>query len=168
MLRQLQGHLTDQQLSDICNVIIARYKKYKQYTNTSAFQSMFSNEYAPHNKKCSLSWSISSAFPSGSTVSGLKVSRLDYGRGHKRPCLNKPDLELMILNDTTNFQAEYLIERYKYNANDFINQKLFAYVRFVVKDNHLKNITLCVPDENGSIVAEKVMLDSDAIEALAA
>lgn len=168
MLDQLQGHLTDEEVLAIRNVIIGKYIDYRRLVDGAHFRSVFAEEYAPHNRQFGVSWAIASAFPSQTTLSSFRVSRILYGKGHTRPCLSNDRIELMILNATTHFNADYLCDRYMYNAKCFSNEKLFAYIKFAVDHRKLTRISLCVPNEQGKVIAEEILLDRNAILTLAA
>lgn len=164
MIHQLEGHITDRQINSILEIILEQYREYLRLTGTREFNRIFANEYAPHKRQHSVSWAISSAFPSNTIVAdNLQVTLLKYGKGHTRPVLNNDIIELMILNNTTHFDANYLQERYIYNSNQFTNDKLFAYVRFCVENKRLVDVRLCLPDENGNVIAEEILISRTAI-----
>lgn len=159
MIRLLQSHITDAQVKVILDVIVRQYQKYLRLTNSKDYNDIFAEEYAPHKKQHSVSWAISSAFPSNSIIAdSLVVNRLFYGRGHTRPVLSNDNIELMILNKTTHFQANYLMKRYLYNQHNFESQKLFAYMKFGVEHKQLTFVSLCLPDEMGNITEEDILL----------
>lgn len=163
MIQQLEGHITENQINEIVRIIIDQYKKYCRLINCAQFLDIFSEEYAPHKENHSISWAISSAFPSESIVAeNLQVKRLKYGRGHTRPALVNEHIELHILNYTVNRDSKYLKERYAYNKNNFLNNKLYCFIMFKVENKQLVNLTLCLPDENG-IPIEETLLDKSAI-----
>lgn len=82
MIRLLQNHITDAQVKGILDSIMRQYQKYLRLTNSKDFNDIFAEEYAPHKKQHSVSWAISSAFPSNSVIAdSLVVNRLCYGRG---------------------------------------------------------------------------------------
>ena len=169
MIKQLNGHITENQINVIVEIIKSQYLKYLNFTGKFDYNGLFADEYSPHKHQHNISWAISSAFPSNTIVANnLYVERLIYGRGHIRPSLSNDYIELHILNKTTDFKAKYLEKRYAYNSNDFINQKLFAYIKFSVKNDRLVNISLCLPDEKGVIVAEQELLNKKVLELLAA
>ena len=56
MIKQLLGHVTQDEINLIVNMIIEQYAKYNRLTNSKEFQTLFSDEYAPHNKQRSISW----------------------------------------------------------------------------------------------------------------
>lgn len=159
MIRLLQSHITDAQVKVILDIIVRQYQKYLRLTNSKDFNDIFAEEYAPHKKQHGVSWAISSAFPSNSIIAdSLVVNRLYYGRGHTRPVLSNDNIELMILNKTTHFQADYLMTRYLYNQHNFESQKLFAYMKFGVEHKQLTFVSLCLPDEMGNITEEDILL----------
>ena len=169
MIQQLQGHITDNQIHEITRIICAQYREFLQLVRGIQFNRVFSDEYAPHNRQHSVSWAISSGFHSNTTIGDtLQISRLLYGRGHARPIISNDVIELLVLNKTTHFDANYLKERYRYNSNQFANNKLFAYIRFSVEQSRLIDVRLCLPDENGEVVAEMVLLDRQDIQNIAA
>ena len=169
MIKQLKGHVSDLQINQIVDIIASQYQKYLRLTGSEEFSALFADEYAPHKRQHGISWAISSAFPSGNIVgTTLKVERLKYEGGHTRPVLSNESIELHILNNTTNFDAKYLKRRYMYNLNDFTQEKLFAYIKFSVKKKRLYYVSLCLPDENGNVVEEMILLDRNALKLLAA
>jgi hypothetical protein len=98
----------------------------------------------------------------------LKVERLLYGKGHTRPVLSNDAVELHILNKTTHFDADYLKQRYQYNDNGFSNKKLFAYIKFSVDHKKLIFVSICLPDKDGNVVAEEMLLSRDLLKRMAA
>lgn len=159
MIRLLQNHITDAQVKGILDIIVRQYQKYLRLTNSKDYNDIFAEEYAPHKKQNSVSWAISSAFPSNSVIAdSLVVNRLCYEGGHTRPVLTNDNIELMILNKTTHFYANYLMTRYLYNQHNFKNQKLFAYIKFGVENKQLTFVSLCLPDEKGNITEEDMLL----------
>lgn len=169
MIKQLEGHITEQQIGTVVEIIRNRYQEYLNLTGSPAFTRIFAEEYAPHKRQHGVSWAISSAFPSGTMVANsLQVERLLYGKGHTRPILKNDTIELHILNKTTHFFADYLKERYKYNCNSFTGPKLFAYIKFSVESRKLVSVSLCLPDENGNIVEEESLITRDILRRMAA
>lgn len=161
MLQQLTGHITNEQLEGIVNIIISQYAKYNSLLNSDKFKSVFSNEYAPHNRQFSISWAIASGFPSNSDVcDGMNISCYKYSRKFTRPLLWNHNTHIMVLNKTTHFSADYLNEFYKMNEN---SQELFCYIKFSVDNKRLTRISICVPDIHGTVVAEEVLLDKSQI-----
>ena len=168
MIPSLQGHITDAQVQAILDIIVRQYRRYLRLTNSGEFNNVFAEEYAPHKKQHSVSWAISSGFPSKSVISdSLVVNCLRYGRGHTRPVLSNENIELMILNKTTHFQADYLRTRYLYNQHNFESQKLIAYIKFEVEHGQLKFVSQCLPDEMGNIIDEDMLLTTANILRLA-
>lgn len=168
MIKQLENHVSDAQINMIVDIIIKQYQKYLRLTSSEEFVSIFAEEYAPHKRQHSVSWAISSAFPSGKSVGSLKINRLKYEGGHKRPILSNEYIEIHILSKTTNFNAHYLKLRYMYNLNNFTSKKLFAYIKFSVNNKRLTTISLCLPDENGIIVDEMILLNRQTLKLLVA
>lgn len=169
MDKHIEKHIKEEQINEIVHRIIVQYQKYLRFTRSKEYKDLFLEEYEPHKKQHSVSWAISSAFPSGNTICGdLVVSRLKYEGGHTRPVLSNDKIELHILNKGTDFDAKYLKKRYLYNKNDFSNTKIFVYMKFLVENNRLTKILLCLPDENGKIVHKKVLLDRHSILQIAA
>ena len=163
MIEQLKGHLSESDLQKIKEIIIGQYRQYLNLYDSPQFQAIFADEYAPHKQQYGVSWAISSGFPSGHKILGFDVERLEYGKGHVRPCLIKKEMELLVLNKTVDMNAEYLKERYKYNSGNFKNEKLFGYIRFSVEHSKLKEVVLCLPDESGKIVEEEMLFDSKSL-----
>lgn len=169
MIKQLEGHITEHQLELITEMIRKQYRRYLRLTGNREFTSIFAEEYTPHNRQHGISWAIASAFPSNTIIdNSLKVERLLYGKGHTRPVLSNDVLELHILNKTTHFDANYLKQRYQYNANGFSNKKLFAYIKFSVEHKKLIFVSICLPDEDGNVVEEEVLLSRDFLKQMAA
>lgn len=160
MIEQVQGHLSECELQKIKEIIIGQYHRYLDLHDSPQFQAMFADEYTPHKQQYGISWAISSGFPSGHKILDFEVERLKYGRGHVRPCLIKKEMELLILNSSVNMEAEYLHERYKYNSNNFKNEKLFGYILFSVDHDKLKEITMCLPNEKGKVINKEILFDS--------
>lgn len=164
MIDQLIGHITDEVIAVILDLIRKRYYDFQRFTESEDFQSLFRDEYAPHNKQHSLSWAISSAFPSEEVVAdSLKVCRLVYGGGHTRPILYNEKIELMILNEKTDFQAAYLKRRYAYNCDNFSKEKLFAYLLVESGNKRMNAVSLLLPSETGDIVASESLFTQDSI-----
>lgn len=159
MINQLEGHITQEQIDCIVNIIKNRYEEYKELVNTEKFKKMFLEEYKSHNKQFSVSWTISSAFPSDTTVAGnLNITNYIYSKSFHRPLLSNTNIKIFILNETTHFhKAKYLQEFYRMNENNFSNNQLFCYLKFSVKKQELQNIILCLPNENGQVVKEEVL-----------
>lgn len=169
MIEQLEGHISEEQLEIIVKTIQEQYKRYLSLTGSSNFTSIFADEYAPHKRQHSISWAISSAFPSETIIgNSLRIKRLIYGKGHTRPILINDLIELHILNRTTHFNADYLKQRYSYNVDNFAHQKLFAFIKFSVEHRKLTSIYLCLPDENGNVVKEELLMDSKSLNLAAA
>ena len=169
MIKQLKDHLTEHEIETILKIIKSQYKKFLRFTESTEFTSIFSDEYAPHKKQHTISWAISSAFPSGKIVGeSLVVERLLYGKGHTRPILSNKMIELHILNKTTDFESEYLKKRYQYNTNNFSLPKLFAYIMYEVKNKRLISITLCLPDETGVVIERELLMSRDVLQQLVA
>lgn len=169
MIKQLEGHITEHQLELITEMIREQYQRYLRLTGNQEFTSIFAEEYVPHRRQHGISWAIASAFPSNTMVdNSLKVERLLYGKGHTRPVLSNDAVELHILNKTTHFDADYLKQRYQYNDNGFSNKKLFAYIKFSVDHKKLIFVSICLPDKDGNVVAEEMLLSRDLLKRMAA
>lgn len=171
MDKRIEKCIKKEQVDEIVRRILYQYQKYLKFIKSKDYQDLFLEEYEPHKKQHSISWAISSAFPSGKTICGdLFISRLKYEGGHTRPVLSNDKLELHILNKTTDFHSKYLKKRYLYNKNNFSNDKIFIYIKFFVdKDkNRLTKISLCLPDENGNLVYEELLLNKKDILQFAA
>lgn len=167
MIDLLANHIEQATIDQVVNKISEQYRSFLRLTNSPEFTNLFSKEYAPHKKQHSISWAISSAFPSGSCVGELTVSRLKYGRGHTRPVLSSNRIEIHVLNSSTNFEAQYLRDRYVYNANNFSGEKLFCYIKFWAEQRRLKKIELCLPDERGAIVYCELLLNAEKLSLVA-
>ena len=169
MIEELQGHIIDKQIDEIVEIIIRQYRGYRNLINSPSFRQLFAEEYAPHKKQHTVSWAISSAFPSNTTIAdNLQISRLKYGRGHTRPLLSNDSIQMHILNTTSDFGANYLNTFYQKNSNQFSGETLYCYIKFQVKNQKLVSISLCLPNETGEIVHEEVLLGNSAIITLVA
>ncbi len=167
MIEQLINHIDQDTINQIVAMISGQYRSYLRLTNSPEFTRLFSEEYAPHKRQHSISWAISSAFPSGSHVGALVVSRLEYGRGHTRPVLCNEHIEVHVLNSSTHFDAKYLNDRYSYNADGFSREKLFCYIKFLVEHRRLKKVELCLPDEHGIVVHSELLLGTEQLKLVA-
>ena len=169
MIKQLEGHITEKQVELIVTIIEEQYRKYLRLVGSHDFKNIFADEYAPHKRQHGVSWAIASAFPSDTLIGdSLKVDRLLYGKGHTRPILSNDTVELHILNETTRFDADYLKQRYQYNDNGFSNTKLFAYIKFSVDHRKLMLVSLCLPDKDGNVFKEEILLSRDYLKRIAA
>lgn len=167
MIEQLINHISQDTVNQIVTMISGQYRSYLRLINSTEFTKLFVEEYAPHNRQHGVSWAISSAFPSGSRVGELSVSCLEYGKGHTRPVLSNNCIEIYVLNSSTHFDAQYLHDRYAYNADNFAAEKLFCYIRFEVDHRKLKKVELCLPDENGEVVCSELLLDAKELRLVA-
>lgn len=159
MIVQLNGHISNHNIESIKNVIKAQYQKYLTLVNSPQFKQLFLEEYAPHKKQHSVSWAISSGFPSGSVVDGvLQVGCLRYGKGHTRPELKNERIVLHVLNKTTHFDADYLKDYYAMNDNGFQNEQLYCFVKFSVNNRRLQSVELCLPDKDGNIIEKETLI----------
>lgn len=169
MIGFLKNHISEEEIQEILQIIINQYRNYRHLSNSPEFQNLFAEEYAPHNGKHGISWAISSAFPSEKLIlDRLKVRKINYGRGHTRPELLANNIKLHILSDSTSFNSEYLRECYMLNRNNFTGTQLYCFIKFKIYKNQLVNISLCLPDENGSIVAEEIIYDKATLMKIAA
>lgn len=164
MLKQLEGHITQEQIDFIVNRIVKQYSEYDKLINNCAFKKLFSAEYAPHNKQYSVSWAISSGFPSGNFIyDGLKVDCFKYSNNFTRPLLHNQSIKILILNKTTHFDATYLNDFYNLNECS-TNDTLFCYFKFSVDHGKLNKITLCYPDKHGKVISEELLLNKSQIQ----
>lgn len=165
MIKQLMAHISQEQVNSIVNTIICQYFKYRKLIDSLDFKEVFLEEYTPHNKQFGLSWAISSAFPSQSTIDDtLHVSCYIYSKNFTRPLLSSESIKLMVLNKTTHFKADYLSDFYKMNENNFQGKQLFCYIKFSVDNKQLTKISLCLPDQNGDVIEEEVLLGRKQIQ----
>lgn len=156
MIAELNGRITQQQIDDIANAIRRKYLQYLDYTNSPMFNSLFLQEYAPTKNTHSISWAISSAFPSGNVFSGLNVRHLDYGWfNNARPELYNNSAIFHILASTVKFDSKYLKEYYAMN-HDFTKEIIYFYFYYTIVDNHI-TIEICLPDENGNVIKREVV-----------
>lgn len=169
MIRQLQGHISQEQINAITRIIVFQYQAYKQITQRDDYQRVFADEYQPHKRQHSVSWAISSGFRSNTTVvNGFNIECLHYGKGHTRPQLQNERLIIHILNHTTHFNADYLKEYYTRNKLEGDSEQLYCYFKFVVDHQQLRRLSLCFPDENGIVIEEEMLLNNQEIKALVA
>lgn len=168
MIEILKRHITQKQINEIVARIIDRYKEYRQLINKHDINKIFLEEYAPHKKQNTVSWAISSAFPSNTFIEDIKVVCLKYGRGHTRPEFESETAKFHVLNKTTDFEADYLNECYKMNQNWDKNKKIYFYFKFVVRENQLVKISICLPDEYGKVIKEEILVDNVEIIKLVA
>lgn len=169
MLDILRNHLTEKQLLAIVTRITNQYRDFLSYERNHTYKKLFSNDYAAHRKKNTLSWAIFSAFPDKSVLEGqLVVSLTNDSSGHKRPLLSNENIAIHINSDTANYNACYLSKFYELNGDGCTSKKIYAYIKFQEKKNKLLNLTICVPDEKGNIIAEEVLLNQEQLLKLAA
>ena len=169
MIEQLSGHLTEQVIQEIVDTILRQYRTYRAYTGSDDYRELFSEVYSAHRREHSLSWAINSAFPDGMRLSsGIEVSVHQDGGNHRRPVLRSDNIVIFILNNTTNYHAKYLKEQYALNRFDFSRDTLFCYIKYIEKEDQLFELSLCLPDENGVVVAQEMLKDEDAILQLVA
>jgi len=169
LIEFLRNHISNEEIQEILKIITHQYGNYRRLTNLPEFQNLFAEEYAPHKKQHGISWAISSAFPSNSKIANrLTVRRLEYGRGHTRPELFAHNIKLHILNKSTDFDANYLKECYALNGNGFTGGQLYCFIQFSVQHNQLIEVALCLPNENGRIVAKEILIDKPALMKIAA
>jgi hypothetical protein len=166
MIDQLNGHITDEQLNDICNAIVEQYRRYRRFVNTPEHTRLFAEEYNSHRRQHQLSHAIVSAFRNGSTITGFSVSCQKDGGGHTRPELKSPTLIMHIHSQGTEFRSNYLKQYYQYNSDGFSKDCLYAYILFEEKNNSLLTVTLCLPDETGKVVSKEVLLNQSRIISL--
>ncbi len=161
MISCLRGHISERQINVVLSRILNQYAAYKELIGSTSFTRIFAEEYTPHNRQHSVSWAISSAFPSETILcDDIEISRLVYGKGHTRPQLNNSKLVFHILNKTTHFNANYLKEYYELNDSDFQNEKLYCYFKFEVVKQSITKIELCLPNADGSLFESELLYDS--------
>ncbi len=165
MLKQIENLVSESTIQAILDTIIERYCEYERLVNSDRFQRVFLAEYAPHNRQFSISWAISSGFPSGTRINNeLNIARLEYSRKFTRPLLENENIYILILNKTTHFNADYLKEYYALNNSAREDAKRFCYFKFSVDNRKLTKVSLCYPNEHGDIVAEELLLNKSQIE----
>ena len=169
MIKELEGHISDQEIQAIVSIIKAQYRRYLSFMDSNQMQRLFRYEYAPHKRQHTVSWAISSAFPSGSNVlPGFQISCLKYGKGHTRPELTNNRVLLHILNQSTDFDAAYLKHYYQINTNIAEQEQVYCFIRFSVRKNMLKSVELCLPAQNGTIAKTETLLSTQELELLTA
>ncbi len=167
MIEQLNGHITEKQIREICNAIVEQYRKYLRYQNTLEYRRLFAEEYNAHRKQHQLSHTIVSAFRDGSTIANCRVFCMKDSGGHTRPELISPTLVMHIHSQGTGFQSKYLERYYKCNSDGFSKDCLYAYILFEEKNDRLLAINLCLPDEAGIVVEKELLLNQQKITTLA-
>ncbi len=167
MIKQLEGHISEQQINLIRDKIINRYKEYLSFIKTANTKKIFSGEYEAHHRKHTLSQAISEAFPDGEIIGDdLLVSSPEYGSGHKRPVLSNDTIVIHILSETSDFKAKYLKEYYLKNSNEYLNKQLYCYFKFCTNRKNrdqIVSISLCLPDKNGTVIEKEKLLNKKAI-----
>lgn len=168
MIEELENHLTQEQIDGIKTIIANQYQSFKHLNNTPEYRNLYLDEYSAHRRQHNISWAIASGFPNnGNNVGGLRNICFKYNGGHTCPMLQNERFVIHILNDTTNFDAQYLKSFYKKNENNFSGEQLYCYVKFLVEGTTLTEITLCLPDETGMVVENEVLLARDEMCRLA-
>lgn len=165
MISQIENLVSSEAIETVLDTIIMRYREYDRLVNSERFQRLFLDEYAPHNKQFSISWAISSGFPSGAIINNeLLVKKLVYSRNFTRPLLSSDSISIMVLNKTTHFKADYLNDYYAMNSEKKDNTKRFCYFKFSVDHRILTKVSLCYPNEYGGIIAEKTLINKQQIK----
>ena len=166
MINELIGHINQNQIDEICDCIIAQYRRYLKYIKSKEHSDLFAEEYAPHRKQHQLSYAIVSAFRHGSNIAGFSVSCSKDNGGHNRPELHSSKLILHIQSKGFNPNSKYLSHYYRNNANGFSNEQLYCYILFEEKNDHLMKLTLCLPRVNGKVEHMEILLDQQMIVSL--
>lgn len=170
MIAQLNGHITEAQLDVIKTTIQNQYAQYKRMTGLPEFQNLFRSEYGAHRKRHSVSWAINSAFVSGTIIADNLTIKIDSDMGgHVRPVLENDRIIVHVLNESTNFQANYYQDFYAVNDFERNPDKLYCYIKY--KESHdmekLTEVVLCLPNQNGTVVAEEVLLSKAILKLVA-
>ncbi len=168
MIKELSSFITNEQIDIISNLIQERVRMYRNFTNKQEYQSMFLEEYKPHEKNHSVSWAIKGIFPSGKDVAGFQVKRIKDKGGHTRPELSNGKIIMHILSDKTDFNAKYLQEKYSLNSNGFDKPPIYCYIRFEVQNKWLQSLVLNVPDKNGKVIASETLFTKPDIKEVSA
>lgn len=156
MISELNGRITQKQIDDVVKQIKNQYHKYLNYINTSITNGIFAEEYAPTKDKHCSSWAISSAFPSGTMISGLNVRCKKYGLFRlARPELYNNNVIFHILANTVDLNANYLHNYYKMNS-DLNNEVIYFYLYYTIKNDNI-TIEVRLPDENGEVIKSEVL-----------
>ena len=167
MIQQLIGYLTQGQIDEILNIIMTQYRLFCHFIETADYRNLFAEEYAPHKRMHGVSWAIASGFSSNTDIiEGITISRKEYGKGHTRPELKNDRIVIHILNKTTHFHAEYLNEYYRMNNFEGQIEKMYCYFKFSVDHRKLKQVSLCLPDINGAVLVEDILLSTPEINRL--
>ena len=158
MIKELNGHITQKQINIVVDKIKQQYTNYLNLINSSLFKSIFAPEYAPTRKKHSISWAISSAFPSGNTFSKLNVKRLEYGWFKlARPEIYNEKIVFHIIHDLNSRKPKYLKKYFSMN-NSFDNDKIYFYINYKIDKNDLIIIEICLPDSTGKVIKREVII----------
>lgn len=162
MIEQISGHITEKQVLEILKSIITRYKKFLKLMASVNFQTLFSDEYSSHRKRNTATWAIYSAFTNKKNFSGgLRACCFKYAKGHTIPKLENDSILILIMSSHCDFSSQYLQQFYMQNAENFTHEKLFCYFKFEInRDDRLCEISLCLPDENGNVIAQEVLVEN--------
>lgn len=169
MITQLIGHITDEDVDEVVRLILRQYRGFLHVTEDEEFKKLFSDDYSAHRKKHSLSWAVQSAFIKGDILSsGIKIELNKDKGNYRRPELTSSKISMFVLSDTTDFNAFYLREKYSMNADAFSRQQLFCYFLFTEKKERLFELSLCLPNEYGEVIAKETLLSSSQLIKIAA
>ena len=62
MIQQLVGRITEDEMSEIKEIILEQGRKFSQVVEITERQKLFSDEYKSHHRASSLSWAVYSGF----------------------------------------------------------------------------------------------------------
>lgn len=170
MIQQLVGRITEDELSEIKEIILEQEKKYSRFMQDTERQELFVDEYKSHQKAFSISWAVYSGFRDGKKIGSLNVFAYRYGKKHVRPELENDRITLHVMNSSMDPDAEYLKRFYEMNDDNFENEMLYAYIKFstMKKYDIITNIEVCIPDKNGKIIKKETIYQKPKLKVLGA
>lgn len=163
MIEQLIGHITHQQIDDICQVFKQQYRDYVHMVNSDEHMALHAPEYADHRGQHDLSHAIVSGFRDGANVSGFRIKCMRDKGGHTRPELNSPTLTVHIQSHGTNLKSKYLKTYYQMNADNFGRDVLYCFFVYIERNNRLLQVSLCLPNSRGNIIREEIVLSTQQL-----
>ncbi len=168
MIQQLVGRITEDEMSEIKEIILEQGRKFSQVVEITERQKLFSDEYKSHHRASSLSWAVYSGFLEGIKIGNFNVAPYRYGKNHVRPKLENEKIILFIMN-SMDPDAKYLKNFYRMNE-DLENEKVYAYIKFFAERKHwtITNIGIYLPDKNGRTISKENMYQKPKLKVLGA
>lgn len=151
MIKELENRITEEQLTDIVEIIRERNALYKKLEKNKLYEELMNGEYQTNKKKQSRTLAIHNGFPSNKKIGDISVEHMDYDRGRSQPGLKNEHIVMLILFDSSSDNAKYLEPYFAYNQNGFQSDMLFAYIKVNFGANKRMTITLILPDADGKI-----------------